>query len=757
MSEEPIVKNQAGEDESSDSSDIQRESGVTRRDFLQKSMMVASGLALSSMLPQVFLTEAEAAEIAQAATCPTPGQPLLPIMEIKSSPTTKTLQAVLKMLNEKRSYLAPSSQGGGKTVCQSGQMRFFFAYDPTNPSQKWPTTLGVPNPGPTLRARVGDTVQITLLNQVDVSAFGNTIDVAESGGTCDVAMSVGPDGKAINTYPGVPSFETPPDCFHGSSSANLHFHGTHISPRSIADNVLVNVRPSPRVGGKPLVDEAYVKDDFAKIFAACSAGDPPEQWSDLPPTWQEKQQKLLQDYDKTAPWKGGRGLPPDQQLWLQNEEEMHAGQWPQYYIGAYANCFQIPIWNGQSTSMGQAPGTHWYHGHKHGSTALNLANGMAGALIIEGPYDDTLKTFYTKQQVLVLQQYGAQVNLLKSGVNANKGVNADLVFVNGLFTPVLQMNPNEMQFWRIVNACHQKALPLDPPPGGIKWVQTAQDGVQFDPGTSSSPGNYNPAVTNASFPVPAKAPTPPTVLPSSSGSLAPANRIDLLVLAPSAPGGPYPVTFGGKTLFSVLVKQDSTVPAIPNPMSFPTLAQFPAMPGFLADIDPEDVKVHRELHFASVADKSSPSTARNRGTTPPFAAPKHTIDGKQYDGTIDQTMLLGATEEWTLYNDSPGAAHPFHIHINPFQVIEILNPAISKNPVQLPTPWIWWDNFAIPPAAIPPDGDGKTQVSGYFKMLTRFVDFTGMYVLHCHILGHEDRGMMQLVQVISNTTTMQHK
>ena len=38
--------------------------------------------------------------------------------------------------------------------------------------------------------------------------------------------------------------------------------------------------------------------------------------------------------------------------------------------------------------------------------------------------------------------------------------------------------------------------------------------------------------------------------------------------------------------------------------------------------------------------------------------------------------------------------------------------------------------------------------------MTRFVDFTGMYVLHCHILGHEDRGMMQLVQVISNSTTM---
>ena len=53
--------------------------------------------------------------------------------------------------------------------------------------------------------------------------------------------------------------------------------------------------------------------------------------------------------------------------------------------------------------------------------------------------------------------------------------------------------------------------------------------------------------------------------------------------------------------------------------------------------------------------------------------PKHTIDGKQFSGHIDQTMLLGGTEEWTIYNDNAtGAAHPFHIHINPFQVVEIL-------------------------------------------------------------------------------------
>jgi FtsP/CotA-like multicopper oxidase with cupredoxin domain len=47
-------------------------------------------------------------------------------------------------------------------------------------------------------------------------------------------------------------------------------------------------------------------------------------------------------------------------------------------------------------------------------------------------------------------------------------------------------------------------------------------------------------------------------------------------------------------------------------------------------------------------------------------------------------------------------------------------------------------------------------VNGYVKIRSRFVDFTGLFVLHCHILAHEDRGMMQLVQVVPNQTTVEH-
>ena len=772
MPENEIVKNQAGLEDGNDAGDRQKKSDVSRREFLQKSMMVTSSLALTAMLPS--FTREEWAAVAQTVTCKT-GAALPTIMEItaKRSDATSpgTLQAVLRIINEKKQYLAASATAG-QTVCNSGQMRYFSGYDKTDPTKVWPDSFpemkGGPSPAPTLRCKVGDTVQITLLNHVRVSDFANSIDVAETGGTCDSSTSVGPGGVAVNTYPGKPSFETPPDCFHGSSSTNLHYHGTHVSPNSIEDYVLANTRPSPReANGNPTVDEKYVEADFAEIFKMCAEGHTPQLWGQLPKTWQEKQKELLLKYDQSAPWQGGTGLPPDQQLWPKNQAAIDSCTWPQYYIGAYPSCFTLPVWkenDPKSPVMGQAPGTHWYHSHKHGSTALNLANGMAGALIIEGEYDEKLRPYFVRERVLVLQQYGAQINLLKNGINdqgqANSNIKGDLVFVNGQYTPVVKMNPNEMQLWRIVNACHRAQIALSAPPTGIQWVQTAQDGVQYHE------DNYNPAVTNASIGIPAAVASGGKRL---GGTLAAGNRIDLLVLAPSSPGT-YPITYpNNRLLFTVVVEQDPAMPVIKSPMRFPTGGpdgEFPKMPKFLYDIDPKKVTVRRELRFASVADPSlatptNPHPAANRGKNgPSYPPPRHTIDGKVFNNQIDQSMVLGATEEWTIYNDSTGAAHPFHIHINPFQVTEIFNPAGGNTtPVKFDKNRVWFDDFAIPAAYQPPTPTGGTApppVPGYFKMITRFVDFSGVYVLHCHILGHEDRGMMQLVQVVSNTAHMEH-
>ena len=188
-------------------------------------------------------------------------------------------------------------------------MRYFAGSLPGGP-EIWPPTNGSPAPGPTIRARVGDMVQITLLNQVDVAAFGDSLDAGETTGSCDVATTVGPTGS-VNTYPGNPAFDTMPNCYHGSSTANLHYHGTHVSPNIIGDNVFVQLRPSPRAGGRPVVDEAYLqKNDFDDIFTNCQAGRSPQTWNDLPKRWRDRQEELLTAYDKNAVWQGKKGPAP---------------------------------------------------------------------------------------------------------------------------------------------------------------------------------------------------------------------------------------------------------------------------------------------------------------------------------------------------------------------------------------------------------------------------------------------------------------
>jgi FtsP/CotA-like multicopper oxidase with cupredoxin domain len=722
-------------------------SGVTRREFIGATLAAGAAVALGAALPAA--TEGSVAQAPAAGT--TAGQTLVKIAEIAKNPATAPgpVQGVIKILNEKKTYLGKATAGG--TTQQTGQMRYFTGALQGG-QDIWPPKNGSPAPGPTIRARVGETVEITLLNQVDVDAFGDSLDVGEKTGGCDVATTVGPAGS-VNSYPGKPPFDTMPNCYHGSSTANLHYHGTHVSPNIISDNVFVQLRPSPRKDGQPVVDEKFLaKNDFDDIFTNCRTGHAPHTWGDLPKRWQQRQEELLKGYDKNASWQGKKGLPLEEQLWPRDAADITAGRWPQYFVGAYPSCVQPPVWNKQENSMGQAPGTHWYHAHKHGSTALNLANGLAGAMIIEGDYDDQMKPLYNagKEVVLVLQQYAAQVNLMRApGTNVGA-----LVFVNGQYTPVLEMQANEVQFWRIINACHSAAVPINGPTG-VKWVQTAQDGVQLDCrnyqlGVQIAQPTPTSPWTNATL-------TSPMAAPPWFGNLAPGNRVDMLVQAPAS-GGPFPVTFGTGTRETLLFTIKVNTPGVATPIRFPPLASdFPTMPDFLKDIDAKKVTVKRELHFTTVT-----GAGRNATTNEP---PAHMINGKRFqDHVVDQTMHLGATEEWTLYNDDvdgvAGPAHPFHIHVNPFQVTEILNPAVSKKPFTLPAPWVWWDNIAIPPAHVPPDAapeDKDKMVSGYVKFRSRFVDFTGAYVLHCHILGHEDRGMMQLVQVITNTTTMGHR
>jgi FtsP/CotA-like multicopper oxidase with cupredoxin domain len=103
----------------------------------------------------------------------------------------------------------------------------------------------------------------------------------------------------------------------------------------------------------------------------------------------------------------------------------------------------------------------------------------------------------------------------------------------------------------------------------------------------------------------------------------------------------------------------------------------------------------------------------------------------QSSRALTQTVALGSVEEWTIFNMN-NIRHPFHIHINPCWVVKINGQPIDP---------YWADTIPLPAGGSP---TAPTSVT----FCSRFVDFAGSYVMHCHMLVHEDMGMMQTIEVI---------
>ena len=662
-------------------------------------------------------------------------------------------------------------------------------------------------PGPTLRASLGDVVELTFLNQIDPLDYGDTIDRWENLSPSQInAPGAGCDSVTNGTgYPKLSdnSFDNMPNCFHGSTTGNLHFHGTHTSPMGTADNVFLGIRPSPRPNaGPPVVTGASVATDFNTFFANCESKlkannllEWPLTWSQMGiPDWLAGQKAMLQAYDA--------GKAEQQQLWPVDAKQDAAGAFPQYYVGSFPYCFLLPKFPGSeqpagSMQMGQAPGTMWYHAHKHGSTALNVSNGMAGVFIIEddspGGYDGAIKGYYLNHpnnrklpgqtkpapnwpilQTTMLVNQLAGTPRFETKTPGQIGGAAPFS-INGQQLPTVSMNPGEVQLWRIVNASTISGFYLKALPAGFTWQQTAQDGVQFDD------ANFHSRAQRPVF-------------------VAAGNRIDLLVRAPAVLAANTNLTVFVAQGVSQSQAQDTQTPTTPlltlkvagKAVTMPMLPTMPARPGFLKDVATAEINTPaRMLNFqtAGVASGASQHTIGIDG-----GAQQKFEEGPAL--TIDK---LGTVEEWKISNSTNGGIdHPFHIHLNPFQVTEVFDPNAplvnEKGQVQFdsngtaiplyifsgtpkpgqcllssdPASWhpcptrtsvyagktnIWWDVFPIPDATTVPGT--TTVVPGYFKMRTRFVDYAGSYVLHCHILAHEDRGMMLAVNLATNPSMIQ--
>jgi FtsP/CotA-like multicopper oxidase with cupredoxin domain len=102
------------------------------------------------------------------------------------------------------------------------------------------------------------------------------------------------------------------------------------------------------------------------------------------------------------------------------------------------------------------------------------------------------------------------------------------------------------------------------------------------------------------------------------------------------------------------------------------------------------------------------------------------INGQPFDpDRIDTRVRLGSTEDWLVVNDDV-MDHPFHLHVNPFQVISRDGRPESQRR--------WKDTVLV-------------RAGEEVRLRVSFRDFPGRTVYHCHNLDHEDLGMMGVLQI----------
>jgi FtsP/CotA-like multicopper oxidase with cupredoxin domain len=344
-------------------------------------------------------------------------------------------------------------------------------------------------------------------------------------------------------------------------------------------------------------------------------------------------------------------------------------------------------------------GTFWYHPHRHGSVAPQVENGMSGAIIIPGGIDELPEIAVAQERLFVLQQLNdSEVTDRRTHAKTLleiAGVNEKVTTVNGQHVPTLTMRPGEVQRWRFVAANSHDVLPLSLRPGQL--------------GTGRPPSMHQIAWDG----IPLK-----RVLEKEEVVLAPGNRADVLVRAEDP--GLYCVWKRGfpqekfqqlpdpETIAWVRVEGEPVKMSIP-----PTLPARYSHPG----IDASEITLpERKLVFSIEREPRL----------------RFLINGREFDpDRPDPVVTVDTVEQWRLENSSD-AMHPFHIHVNPFQVVESSDPGLDTG--------VFKDTVAIPPV----QDDGRP---GYVVIRSRFQRYIGRFVLHCHILGHEDAGMMLLVEI----------
>ena len=257
--------------------------------------------------------------------------------------------------------------------------------------------------------------------------------------------------------------------------------------------------------------------------------------------------------------------------------------------------------------------------------------------------------------------------------------------INGLYQPRITMQPGQLEFWRIGNIGSNIYYKITL--GKQPFYVIAQD------------GNLQNKITA----------TDTLLLP-------PGKRLEVLVYGPK--NGTYRLQDAGYDtgpagdqypgqLLATVVSKGSAAPEIPLPTSFPPLQ----------DLRDEINRPGRTIVFADTANPN-----------------QFTINGKPFNpNCIDTVVNLGDVEEWTIKNTAQ-ESHVFHIHQLDFQVVEVNGQQV---------PFTGYQDVVNLPAAI----DANTP--SVVKVVIPFDNpvIVGKFVYHCHIIQHEDQGMMATIYV----------
>ncbi len=346
-------------------------------------------------------------------------------------------------------------------------------------------------------------------------------------------------------------------------------------------------------------------------------------------------------------------------------------------------------------------GTFWYHPHYHGYVADQLLGGLAGLFVVRGELDEIPEIKAAKEEFLVLKDFDVENNTVivprhRGRMSGREGL---LITGNGTIKPNFELPQNGLLRLRLLNASssHFYRLKLENHPfyliatdGGALTEPVELTELLLVPGEraellipgTQEPGNYN--LLN---------------LPYDRGSMGMmGGMMGRGMMGRGMMGGNFPRQNSPQTIATITYGEPTK--SIPLPKKLILIATLP---------EPRLVR-RFELNHGMM----------------PGRGMAFLINGESFNPNVISTPVkLNTVEDWELVNTGI-MDHPFHLHVNQFQIL-------SRNGKALPY-LAGKDTVNVSPGEI-------------VRLRVKFTDFTGKTVYHCHILDHEDLGMMGILEI----------